>query len=324
MKALIFGISGQDGTYLSQLLLNKGYKVFGTTRDTKENNLNNLKKINKKNQIKITSLDLKDFKSVLKHIDILRPDEIYNFSGLTSVGLSFERPVEALESIVNVTLNILEAILITDPNIKYYNSSSSECFGDTAEFLANEETPFKPCSPYGIAKTTAHLLVKNYREINKLFASNGILFNHESPIRSQHFVTQKVVYAAAKISVGNKERLKLGNFNISRDWGWAPDYVNAIWSILQQPKPDEFIIATGKTISLEQFVEKTFMFFNLNWKNHVDVDSSLHRPSDIKMSRGDPSKAKKILGWVATKNIDDIIKELCLSAKKFIEKNEKN
>ena len=320
MKALIFGISGQDGVYLSQFLLNKGYKVFGTSRDTKANNLNSLKKINKKNQIEITSLNLKDFQSVLKHIDILRPDEIYNLSGVTSVSLSFEKPIEALESIVNVTLNILEAILFLDPTIKYYNASSSECFGDTGKFSANEETPFKPCSPYGVAKTTAHLLVKNYRESHKLFASNGILFNHESPIRSLNFVTQKIVYAATKISAGHKERLKLGNLAISRDWGWAPDYVNAMWSIIQQAKPDDFIIATGKTISLEQFVEKTFKFFNLNWKDYVDVDNSLLRPSDIKISKSNPSKAKKILGWTATKNVDDVIKELCLSAKKIIEK----
>ena len=320
MKALIFGISGQDGVYLSQILTNKGYKVFGTSRDTKANNLNNLKKINKKNQIEITSLNLKDFQSVLGHIDILRPDEIYNLSGLTSVSLSFAKPVEALESIANVTLNILEAILFLDPTIKYYNASSSECFGDTGKFSANEETPFKPCSPYGVAKTTAHMLVKNYRESHKLFACNGILFNHDSPIRPAHFVTQKIVYAATKISAGNKERLKLGNLAISRDWGWAPDYVNAMWRIMQLAKAEDFIIATGKTISLEQFVEKTFKFFNLNWKDHVDVDNSLLRPSDIKISKGNPSKAKKILGWSATKNVDDVINELCKSAKKIYKK----
>jgi GDPmannose 4,6-dehydratase len=320
MKALIFGISGQDGTYLSQFLLDKGYQVFGTSRDTKANNFNNLKKINKKNEVEINSLNLKDFKSVLKHIDILRPDEIYNLSGLTSVSSSFEKPAEALESIANVTLNILEAILFLDPTIKYYNASSSECFGDTGKFPANEETPLNPCSPYGIAKTTAHLLVKNYRVSHKLFACNGILFNHESPIRSPHFVTQKIVYAAAKISVDNKARLKLGNLAISRDWGWAPEYVNAMWSIIQQPKAEDFIIATGKTISLEQFVEKTFKFFNLSWKDHVDVDNFLLRPSDIKISKGNPSKAKKILGWTATKNVDDVINELCLSAKKVYQK----
>lgn len=181
-------------------------------------------------------------------------------------------------------------------------------------------TPFKPCSPYGVAKTAAHLLVKNYRETYKLFASNGILFNHESPIRSLNFVTQKIVYAASKISAGNKEKLKLGNLEISRDWGWAPDYVDVMWRIIQQPKGDDFVIATGKTISLEQFVEKTFKFFNLNWKDHVDKDNSLLRPLEIKMSKGNPLKAKNFLGWTATKNVDDVIKELCLSAKKFIEK----
>lgn len=320
MKALIFGIGGQDGTYLSQFLLNKGYKVFGTSRDATANHFDNLKKINIINDVEISSVNPKDFKSVLKHIDIIRPDEIYNLAGQTSVSLSFEKPVEAIESIATATLNILEAIRFLDQNIRYYNASSSDCFGNINEYAANEETPFKPCSPYGVAKTTAHLFVKNYRETYKLHASNGILFNHESPIRSAHFVTQKIAYSAARISAGNKERLKLGNLSISRDWGWAPDYIDAMWRIIRQPHADEFIIATGKTISLEQFVEKIFTFFNLNWKDHVDIDNCLFRPSDIKISRGDPSKAKKILGWTAKKNVYDVINELCLSAKNIHQK----
>jgi GDPmannose 4,6-dehydratase len=317
MKALIFGIRGQDGTYLSQLLFNKGYKVFGTSRDSKVNDFYNLKKINIKNNIKVAPVNLTNFTSVLKHIDIIRPDEIYNLAGQTSVALSFVYPLETMESIVNATLNILEAIRQVDPSIKFYNASSSDCFGDTGEYLANEETTFKPLSPYGVAKTEAHLLVKNYREKYKLHASNGIMFNHESPIRSHYFVTQKIVHSAARISAGNKERLRLGNLSISRDWGWAPDYVEAMWRIVQQPNADEFVIATGKTISLEEFAEKVFIFFNLNWKNHVDVDNSLFRPSDIKISKGDPSKAKNILGWIANKKVDDVINQLCLSAKEF-------
>ena len=321
MKALIFGISGQDGTYLSKFLLGKGYKVFGTSRNVVTNNFNYLKKMNIKNDIEFSSIDLTDFKSVLRHISIIKPDEIYNLAGQTSVGLSFAQPVEALESITNATLNILEVIRVTNPSIRFYNASSSECFGDTGEKAANEETSLNPYSPYGIAKTAAHLLVKNYREGYKLHVCNGILFNHESLIRSKQFVTQKIVYSAARINAGNKERLKIGNLSISRDWGWAPDYVDAMWRIIQQPNAGDFVIATGKTISLEQFVEKVFTFFELNWKDHVDIDKSLLRPTDIKISKGDPTKAKKILGWRAKKNVDDVINELCFFAKKNFEKS---
>ncbi len=321
MKALIFGISGQDGTYLSKFLLGKGYKVFGTSRNVPANNFNYLKKMNIKNDIEFSSVDLTDFKSVLRHISIIKPDEIYNLAGQTSVGLSFAQPVEALESITNATLNILEVIRVTNPSIRFYNASSSECFGDTGEKAANEETSLNPYSPYGIAKTAAHLLVKNYREGYKLHVCNGILFNHESLIRSKQFVTQKIVYSAARINAGNKERLKIGNLSISRDWGWAPDYVDAMWRIIQQPNAGDFVIATGKTISLEQFVEKVFTFFELNWKDHVDIDKSLLRPTDIKISKGDPTKAKKILGWRAKKNVDDVINELCFFAKKNFEKS---
>ena len=321
MKALIFGISGQDGTYLSKFLLGKGYKVFGTSRNVPANNFNYLKKMNIKNDIEFSSVDLTDFKSVLRHISIIKPDEIYNLAGQTSVGLSFAQPVEALESITNATLNILEVIRVTNPSIRFYNASSSECFGDTGEKAANEETSLNPYSPYGIAKTAAHLLVKNYREGYKLHVCNGILFNHESLIRSKQFVTQKIVYSAARINAGNKERLKIGNLSISRDWGWAPDYVDAMWRIIQQPNADDFVIATGKTISLEKFVEKIFTFFELNWKDHVDIDKSLLRPSDIKISKGDPTKARKILDWRAEKNVDDVINELCFFAKKNFEKS---
>ena len=317
MKALIFGISGQDGTYLSKFLLGKGYKVFGTSRNVVTNNFNYLKKMNKKNDIEFSSIDLTDFKDVLRHINIIKPDEIYNLAGQTSVGLSFLQPIEALESIANATLNILAAIRVATSSIRFYKASSSECFGDTGEEAANEETSFNPCSPYGIAKTTAHLLVKNYREGHKLHVCNGILFNHESLIRPKHFVTQKIVYSAARISAGNKERLKIGNLSISRDWGWAPEYVDAMWRIIQQPNADDFVIATGKTISLAQFVERVFAFFNLNWKDHVDVDDLLLRPSDIQVSKGDPTKAKKILDWKAKKNVDDVINELCCFAKKI-------
>ena len=260
MKALIFGIGGQDGAYLSKLLLSKGYSIFGTSRDLKLSHFPNLIKLDIKDNIKLFTLDIRDPKSVLKYIDMIKPDEIYNLSGQTSVSLSFQQPFETMESIAKATMNILEAIRVLNTNIRFYNAGSSECFGDTGNNHATELTPFNPSSPYGIAKATAHYLVKNYREAYNLYASTGFLFNHESPLRPQHFVTQKIISTAARINAGYKERLKLGNLSISRDWGWAPDYVDAIWRILRQPSPDDFVIATGKTTSLQQFVEKVFLF----------------------------------------------------------------
>ena len=318
MKALIFGIGGQDGAYLSRFLLLKGYSLFGTSRDSMSSSFSNLVRLDIKDKIKLYSVDVSDFRSVLKNVDMIKPDEIYNLSGQTSVSLSFEQPFEAMESIAKATMNILEAIRFSNNDIRFYNAGSSDCFGDTGETYANELSPFNPCSPYGIAKSTAHYLVKNYREAYGLFASTGFLFNHESPLRPQRFVTQKIISTAARINAGYNERLKLGNLKISRDWGWAPDYVDAIWRILQQPNPEDFIISTGNTISLQQFVEKSFSFFNLNWKDYVDTDNNLIRPSDIQINRGNPAKAKKILDWSATKNIDDIINEMCIFAKKIL------
>jgi GDPmannose 4,6-dehydratase len=315
MKALIFGVGGQDGAYLSKLLLSKGYSIFGTSRDLKLSHFPNLIKLDIKDKIKISTLDIRDYKSVLKYIDMIKPDEIYNLSGQTSVSLSFKQPFEAMESIAKATMNILEAIRVLNTNIRFYNAGSSECFGDTGNNYATELTPFNPSSPYGIAKATAHYLVKNYREAYSLYASTGFLFNHESPLRPQHFVTQKIISTAARINAGYKERLKLGNLSISRDWGWAPDYVEAIWRILKQSSPGDFIIATGKTTSLQQFVEKSFSFFNLNWEDYVDIDTNLMRPSDIQINCGNVNKSKKMLGWTSTKNIDEIISALCTSAK---------
>jgi len=314
MRALICGVSGQDGAYLSKLLLSKGYTVFGTSRDAMANRFLNLELLGIKNDVELLSMDITDFRSVLTKIDKIKPNEIYNLAGQTSVGLSFEQPVEAMESIGDATLNILEAIRFTDPSIRFYNASSSDCFGDTGLAAATEETAFRPCSPYGVAKATAHFLVQNYREAYGLYASNGILFNHESPLRPLRFVTQKIVSFAARTHAGSNERLQLGNLSVSRDWGWAPNYVDAIWRMLQQPNADDFIIATGKTISLENFVEKCFSCFSLNWRDHVDVNNALLRPSDIYMSRGNPSKAKDVLGWISTKSVEDVINEMCSAA----------
>ncbi|MGK7889679.1 MAG: GDP-mannose 4,6-dehydratase [Leptolyngbyaceae cyanobacterium] len=297
--ALISGISGQDGAYLAQLLLTKGYTVHGTSRDAQGGSFRNLVRLGLRDQVKLYSMSIKDFRSVLQVIDKVQPDEIYNLAGQTSVGLSFELPVETMESVTIGTLNLLEAIRFIRAPIRIYNASSSECFGDTGEIGANEETPFRPRSPYAVAKSAAFWQVANYREAYNLFACSGILFNHESPLRPRRFVTQKIVAAAHAIAQGKESTLYLGNTSIRRDWGWAPDYVEAMYQMLQQDKPDDYAIATGTVSSLEDFVDAVFSHLGLRWQDHVQVDPSLLRPTDIAVSRGDATKAKEKLGWEA-------------------------
>lgn len=307
-KALIIGISGQDGSYLANFLLGKGYEVHGTSRDADLSTFYGLKKLGIYDKVKLYSMSLIDFRSVMQTILQIMPDEIYNLAGQSSVGLSFYQPVETLESISIGTLNILEVLRFHKLPTRFYNASSSECFGDIEGKAANEETPFMPRSPYAVAKATAFWQVANYREAYNLFACSGILFNHESPLRPRRFVTKKIIEAACNIANGRKEKLVLGNVSIKRDWGWAPEFIEAMYLILQQDKPDDFVIATGKNLSLEQFVEKSFKYFNLNYKDYTSIDNSLFRPSDISESLGDPSKAEKILKWKAKYHVQDVIK----------------
>lgn len=314
MKALIFGISGQDGSYLAKFLLEKNYEIIGTSRDSMATSFSNLKSLKIAEKVLITSMAVNDFRSVLNTIQKYKPDEIYNLAGQTSVALSFEQPVEAMQSIVDGTLNILEAIRFANWPIRFYNAGSSECFGDTGEIAASEQTPFQPRSPYAVAKASAHWLVQNYREAYGLFACTGILFNHESPLRPERFVTQKVIQAATRIANGSSERLELGNIEIYRDWGWAPDYVEAMWLMLQQNKPEDYVIATGETYSLENFVSEAFNFYNLDWRQHVSFNNQLKRPTDIKYSRGNPSKAKNQLGWKSNKTLSKIVESMCTKA----------
>ncbi|MGE5437848.1 MAG: GDP-mannose 4,6-dehydratase [Syntrophothermus sp.] len=305
-KALIVGISGQDGAYLAEVLLNNNYIVFGTSRDAQLNSFNNLSKLGINEKIKCFSMAPTDFRSILQVLKQTEPDEVYNLSGQSSVGLSFEQPVETFESITVGTLNLLEAIRFSNPSIKFYNASSSECFGNSEE-PANEKTPFEPRSPYAAAKAAAHYIVSNYREAYNIFACSGILFNHESPLRSSRFVTKKIISNAYYIANGSKEKLTLGNLNIIRDWGWAPEYVKAIYLMLQNKNPEDFVIATGESNSLKDFVAETFKKFNLNWEEHCTIDEVLKRPTDIYVSKGNPSKAKNILNWEAKFKMKDII-----------------
>lgn len=305
-KALICGVSGQDGAYLSRFLIGKGYDVHGTARDAQMASFSNLIKLGIRDQIKFHSMALNDFRSVLQVLSHVQPDEIYNLAGQSSVGLSFDQPVETLESISVGTLNLLEAIRFMKRPIRLYNAGSSECFGNTGGQPADENTPFRPRSPYAVAKATAFWEIANYREAYNLYASTGILFNHESSLRPERFVTQKIVRSACRIASGTIEKLRLGNIEIARDWGWAPEYVEAMWMILQQEKADDFVIATGETNRLEDFVSEVFKCVGLDWRDHVESDSSLLRPSEIMVSRANPEKSARILGWQATYRMKDV------------------
>jgi GDPmannose 4,6-dehydratase len=310
MRALICGISGQDGAYLARLLLDKGYEVFGTSRDAQIGAFANLVSLGVRDRVTLESMAANDFRSVLNVLRRTNPQEIYNMAGQSSVGLSFEQPVETLESIAVATTNLLEAIRFLDMPIRFYNAGSSECFGDTGGPAANEDTPFRPCSPYAVAKATAHWLVANYRVAYGLHASTGVLFNHESPLRPERFVTKKVVAAAVRIARGDRSRLTLGNVQIKRDWGWAPEYVDAMWRMLQQPTGSDFVIATGESHTLEEFAGAAFEQVGLDWREHTDLSATLKRPSDLAEGRGDASRAREVLGWSATYRMRDVVKAM--------------
>ena len=305
-KALICGITGQDGAYLAKLLLEKGYEVCGTSRDAQMSTMRNLTRLGIRDAVKTESMALNDFRSVVQVITRFGPDEIYNLAGQTSVGLSFEQPMESFESITVGTLNLLEALRFIGASTRLYNAGSSESFGDTGGTAANEQSPFRPRSPYAVAKAAAFFAVSNYREAYNLFACSGILLNHESPLRPERFVTQKIVSGAGRIAGGDKEKLRLGNIEIMRDWGWAPEYVEAMYLMLQQDTPDDFLIATGESHKLADFVDAVFKAYGLDWHDHVQTDPAFFRPTDIAISRGDPFKAKKVLGWQARYRMHDV------------------
>jgi len=310
-RALICGVSGQDGAYLARLLLGKSYQVWGTSRDAQMASFANLERLGIRQKVQLLSMAQSDFRSVLNTLSRSEPDEIYFLSGQSSVGLSFEQPAESIESMVHGALNLLEAVRFLSRPVRIYHASSSECFGDVAPGeRASELTPFRPRSPYGVAKASAHWLIANYREAYGLYCCNGILFNHESPLRPARFVTRKIVAAACRIADGSAERLSLGRLEIARDWGWAPDFVEAMWRMLQQDKPDDYVIATGVPHTLESFVATAFAQVGLDWKSHVDIDPSLFRPSDIANSAGNPAKAMTGLGWKADVAFPQLIANL--------------
>ena len=308
-RALIFGISGQDGALLARLLLTKGYEVFGASRDAETQSFANLQRLGIRDRVKRVSVSLPDFRSVLQAISSVRPSEIYNLAGQSSVGLSFDQPVETFDSISVATINLLEAIRFHDSAIRVYNACSSECFGNTPQ-PADENTPMRPRSPYAVAKAAAFWQVANYREGYGLYCASGILFNHESPLRPERFVVQKSALAARRIAGGSKEMLELGNLSVIRDWGWAPEYVEAMWRMLQQPKADDLVVATGESCSLEDVVAEIFNQCGLDWRQHVIHNPNLSRPTDLSESRANPSRAAELLDWRADLRMPEIVRRM--------------
>jgi GDPmannose 4,6-dehydratase len=312
-RALIFGISGQDGALLARLLLTKGYEVCGASRDAETQSFANLQRLGIRDRVErrveLISVSLLDFRSVLQSIARVRPDEIYNLAGQSSVGLSFDQPVETFDSISVATLNLLEAIRFHDSAIRVYNACSSECFGNTPQ-PADENTPMRPRSPYAVAKAAAFWQVANYREGYGLYCASGVLFNHESPLRPERFVVQKTVQAATRIANGSTEKLELGNLAVIRDWGWAPEYVDAMWRMLQQPIAEDFVVATGTSCSLQTLVEDIFCQLGLDWRQHVTYNPTLSRPTDLLESRANPSRAAEVLGWRARVQTSEIVRHM--------------
>lgn len=308
--ALITGISGQDGALLARLLLHKGYRVIGTSRDAQATSFANLTALGIRDDVEVRSMTATEFRSVLNVADKTKPDEIYNFAGQSSVSLSFEEPVETLQSNAIGILNLLEVTRFLGGNIRLYNAGSSECFGDTHGKAVNELALFQPRSPYAVAKATAFWEAANYREAYGLYVCSGILFNHESQLRPPRFVTRKVVSAACRIANGSKERLMLGDISIKRDWGWAEEYVDAMWRMLQLDQPEDFVIATGVSHSLEEFVAEAFSCVGLNWRDHVQTDKKLLRPSDIPENKGDARKALEKLGWKASTHMREVVRKM--------------
>jgi len=304
--AVICGIGGQDGAYLAAHLVALGYRVVGTSRDAQGGRFAGLEALGIRDRVSVVSMSLIDFRSTLQALDRAAPDEIYNLSGQSSVGLSFDQPVETFESIVVGTLNLLEAIRLLDRPARLYNAGSSEMFGTTGTEPAGEETVLRPRSPYGIAKATAFWQIAQYREAYRIQAATGILFNHESPLRPERFVTQKIVAAACRIARGEQDVLALGDLSIRRDWGWAPEYVVAMHRMLQQDELEDFVIATGVTTSLEDFVAAAFSTVGLDWRRHVVRDPALVRPSEIASGRADTRRAAARLGWTARHTMPDV------------------
>ena len=307
-KALISGVTGQDGAYLAKLLLSKGYKVFGTFRRTSTPNFWRLHYVDVFSKINLIPADLLDMGSLMSAIKTSDPDEIYNMAAMSFVSTAFEQPVGNSQITGTAVTRFVESIKTINPNVKFYQASSSEMYGNSNTEVQNEETTFSPASPYAAAKLYAHWMTKIYQEAYDMFAVSGILFNHESPIRGLEFVTRKITNAAAQIKLGLKKDISIGNLNSKRDWGYAPEYMEAIHLMMQQDKPGTYVISTNETYSVEEMAKTAFETVGLDWKDHVKTDKKFLRPLDIHLLRGDYSKAKKELGGEPKTKFHDLIR----------------
>jgi GDPmannose 4,6-dehydratase len=306
VRVLVTGITGQDGSYLAEFLLDKGYEVYGMVRRSSVENFNRIEHI--RDKLKFVQADLLDQLSIIDAIKESRPDEIYNLGAMSFVPISWKQPVLTGEFTGLGVTRMLEAARHMNRNVKFYQASSSEMFGKVREIPQNEKTPFYPCSPYGVAKVYGHYMTVNYRESYDMFACSGILFNHESPRRGLEFVTKKVTYGAAKIKLGLADSLYLGNLDAKRDWGYAKDYIEAMWLMLQQNTPEDYVISTGETHSVKEWVEASFQCLDLDWGKYVKIDKSFTRPVDVELLVGDSSKAEKKLGWKTKVNFNELVK----------------
>lgn len=338
-KALITGIRGQDGAYLAKLLLEKGYKVYGADRRSGDSSNWRLKELGIEKDIEILYMDLLEFSNIRRVIKQVQPDEVYNLAAQSFVGASFEQPILTSEIDAIGVLRILEILREYKPDTKFYQASTSEMFGKVQEIPQTEKTPFYPRSPYGVAKLFGHWITVNYRESYNMFACSGILFNHESPLRGLEFVTRKITYNLAKIKYGLEEKLVLGNLDAKRDWGYAPEYVEAMWLMLQQPEADDYVIATGETHSIREFVEKAAEVagFNIVWEGEgintkgidrksgkiiVEVSEKFYRPAEVDLLIGNPSKAKEKLGWRPKTTFEELVEIMMITDIERVGKNE--
>lgn len=306
--AIITGIFGQDGAYLAKLLLEKGYKVYGFIARRSTPVDWRLKELEIENEIEYIEGDLTDVSSLIRAVSIAKPDEFYNLGAQSFVGTSWKQPILTAQSTGLGVLNCLEAIRLSNSDIKFYQASTSEMFGLIQEPIQSEKTPFHPRSPYGVAKLFGHWMTINYRESFNIFGCCGILFNHESPLRGIEFVTRKVTDAVARIKLGCQKDLHLGNIDAKRDWGFAGDYVEAMWKMLQQDKPDDYVVATGRTTTVRDMCKIAFDYVGLNYEDYVVIDPKFYRPAEVDLLLGNPQKAKEVLNWEAKTSLEDLIK----------------
>ncbi len=306
-SALITGITGQDGAYLAQLLLNKGYEVYGVIARRSTDTLWRLNYLGIKEQVNLIEGDMSDLSSLIRAVQISNASEVYNLAAQSFVGTSWEQPILTANVTGVGVVNLLEAIRLTDPTIRYYQASTSEMFGLVQEPIQSETTPFYPRSPYGVAKLYGHWITVNYRESFNMHTSSGILFNHESPLRGIEFVTRKVTDAAARIKLGVQDKLHLGNIDAKRDWGFAGDYVEAMWLMLQQDQGDDYVVATGKTTTVRDMCEIAFKHVGLNYIDHIVIDPQFYRPAEVDLLLGNPTKAMKQLNWEPKTNLEQLI-----------------